>query len=121
MAYTMEEFKEKVSQLKQVTPEEVNEFKNSEDKHLVFIGRPTCGFCRAFLPKLLSVASVLNEELYFLDSAETATDDTLSALRDEVGAATVPSLVYFGGDSAYNNLHADSAMSEEEITKIIEE
>ena len=60
-----------------------------------------------------------NSKILQLNSEETATDDALSDFRFEVGAKTVPSLVYVGGDGKFKNLNADSSNSVAEIAQAI--
>ena len=93
---------------------------DEEEPKLLFIGRSTCQYSRKYLPKLIAALGEDVENTYFLDSEHTATDDALADFRFEVGAKTVPSLVYVGGDGRFTNLAADSSNSVEDIKASIE-
>ncbi|HHU5073396.1 TPA: bacteriocin transport accessory protein, partial [Streptococcus agalactiae] len=42
--------------------------KSQQSEATIFIGRQTCQYCRAFLPKLLKSKATLHSKIYYLDS-----------------------------------------------------
>lgn len=118
--FTQDEFEEEIKDFQEITANVAQGFLEEDEAKLVFIGRPTCPFCRKYLPKLIQALGEDVSNTYYLNSEETATDDALSDFRFEVGAKTVPSLVYVGGDSKFKNLNADSSNSVAEIAQAIQ-
>lgn len=117
--FTVNEFEEEVRDFQEITASVAQEMLADGEEKLVFIGRPTCPFCRKYLPKLKQALGEDVQNTYYLNSEQTATDDALSDFRFEVGAKTVPSLVYVGGENIFKNLNADSSNSVEEISQAI--
>ncbi|MEY8371853.1 bacterocin transport accessory protein [Aerococcaceae bacterium 50-4] len=118
--FTQNEFEEEVKNFQEITANVAQGFLDEDEEKLVFIGRPTCPFCRKYLPKLMQALGNDVENTYYLNSEQTATDDALSDFRFEVGAKTVPSLVYVGGANKFKNLNADSSNTVEEIVQAIQ-
>lgn len=117
--FTQEEFEKEIKDFQEISANVAKGFLEEDEAKLVFIGRPTCPFCRKYLPKLIQALGEDVSSTYYLNSEETATDDALSDFRFEVGAKTVPSLVYLGGDGKFKNLNADSSNSVAEIAQAI--
>ncbi|RPA60578.1 bacterocin transport accessory protein [Aerococcus agrisoli] len=117
---SQEEFEDLIKEFKEVSPNVANSMLDEEEPKLLFIGRSTCQYSRKYLPKLIAALGEDVENTYFLNSENTATDDALADFRFEVGAKTVPSLVYVGGDGRFTNLAADSSNSVEDIKASIE-
>lgn len=117
--FTQDEFEKEIKDFQEITANVAKGFLEEDEAKLVFIGRPTCPFCRKYLPKLIQSLGDDVSSTYYLNSEETATDDALSDFRFEVGAKTVPSLVYVGGDGKFKNLNADSSNSVAEIAQAI--
>lgn len=118
--FTQEEFEKEIKDFQEISANVAKGFLEEDEGKLVFIGRPTCPFCRKYLPKLIQALGEDVSSTYYLNSEETATDDALSDFRFEVGAKTVPSLVYVGGDGKFKNLNADSSDSVAEIAQAIQ-
>lgn len=117
--FTQDEFEEKVKDFNEITANVAQEMLEDDEAKLLFIGRSTCPFCRKYLPKLIQALGNDVNNTYYLNSEQTVTDDALSDFRFEVGAKTVPSLVYFGGDGKFKNLNADSSDSVDKIAQAI--
>lgn len=117
--FTQDEFEEKVKDFNEITANVAQEMLEDDEAKLLFIGRSTCPFCRKYLPKLIQALGDDVNDTYYLNSEQTVTDDALSDFRFEVGAKTVPSLVYVGGDSKFKNLNADSSDSVDKIGQAI--
>lgn len=113
------EFGDIIKDFNEVSANVALDMLGEDEKKLLFIGRPTCPFCRKYLPKLVAALGDDVKNTYYLNSEGTATDDALSDFRFEVGAKTVPSLVYVGGPDRFNNLDADSSNTVEQITEAI--
>lgn len=63
------------SMFKQVTPDEFVEAFNSSETSIIYIGRPTCSYCAAFLPALQQAQSDFGYTTLYLDIDEVASSE----------------------------------------------
>lgn len=90
---------------------------NDKERFFLFVGRPTCEWCRKIAPALQNTFSELNVSLYYLDSTHTETNETLRNFRYSFGITEVPAVLMFEngaarqleidlmGDDIYNNVY----------------
>lgn len=100
---------------------------SNNQRFILYTGRATCEWCRKLVPTLCTVAQNKNLTIYYLDSENTTTDDSLQTFRNSYGIDTVPSVICFYDDSQYYSLKLDitsddfsDALLEEELLKHIE-
>lgn len=105
--------------LKEISPVQARNLMANNEESLIFIGRNSCGFCRLFLPKLVEVADEIDQDFYFVDSTNTASDQDLADLREELGVRTVPSLVVLGGPKRFTNLNIDSSIPSTDLKDLL--
>lgn len=79
----------------EVETEEVNFKIQNNEQFFLYVGRPTCQWCRRIVPALSSVVKSNSIEMYYLDSQDTEVDTILSDFRKKYGIETVPAIVYF--------------------------
>lgn len=91
-----------------------NQLQNAEE-FILFIGRPTCPYCRRFEPKLTQVAKENKLDVYYINSDEISPE--LDSLRSTYNVATVPGLLVAKGGRV--KVVCDSSLSEEEILDFI--
>lgn len=91
-----------------------NQLQNAEE-FILFIGRPTCPYCRRFEPKLTQVAKENKLDIYYINSDELSPE--LDNLRSTYNVATVPGLLVAKGGRV--KVVCDSSLSEEEILNFI--
>ncbi|SDQ15929.1 thioredoxin domain-containing protein [Streptococcus equinus] len=91
-----------------------NQLQNAEE-FILFIGRPTCPYCRRFEPKLTQVAKENKLDIYYINSDELSPE--LDNLRSTYNVATVPGLLVAKGGQV--KVVCDSSLSEEEILDFI--
>lgn len=108
------EFEEAVKTLHEISSTEVTRQLGAEDEKIVFIGRPTCPYCREYLPKLIDVVKKDNLDVYYVNSID-ADDEVLNEFRFKVGAKTVPSTLRVGGSGEYENFNLESSASNDDI------
>ena len=92
------------------TPDELLQLIDSQKTVIVFLGKPSCSYCRRFVAKLLTVS--LNKQLAvrFTDSSNKA---TLKDFREQHGIKTVPALLKISQGKIKSV--CNSKLSEEEI------
>ncbi|KAA9232609.1 MULTISPECIES: thioredoxin domain-containing protein [Aerococcus] len=119
MAYSESEFNEAVEKLNRVNAKDLLSNLDSKEESLVFVGRPTCPYCRKFLPKLIEIIESDDLEFAYLDSTATAESVAIQEFREQAQVATVPALVRIGGEKRLENLGIDSSDSVESIREKI--
>ncbi len=85
-----------------------------EDFYL-YIGRPTCRWCRRLLPSMAQVFADRGVDLYYLDSTNTDADEALAAFRDRHGVKTVPTVFHFTGAGTPLRLEVDLELDEDDL------
>ncbi|XJS11670.1 glutaredoxin family protein [Aerococcaceae bacterium WGS1372] len=113
----IEIFNQLVNDFEEINAEEAEDKLQSVQGTVVFLGRPTCPFCRKFAPKLHEVSKNAEVDVYYVNSEKEGQEVALSEFREKYGLATVPSLLVSAEDNV--KVRSDSSMSTEEITSFI--
>ena len=73
-----------VSMFTEVTADELINLYNGAEKSLIYIGRPTCGYCVAFLPTLQQAQEELGYKTYYYDISNVTNEeyDAITGLND---------------------------------------
>ena len=73
-----------VSMFTEITAEQLINLYNGEEKALIYIGRPTCGYCVAFLPTLQQAQEELGYKTYYYDISNVTDEDyaAITGLND---------------------------------------
>ncbi|EFR31312.1 thioredoxin domain-containing protein [Eremococcus coleocola] len=99
-----------------VTANQAGEYLAADKEKPVFVGRPTCPYCRKFILKLKEIIDESNQEILFVNS-ENKADQGLAEFRDKYNIKTVPGfLVAKQGEV---KVKCDSSMPIEEIKEFI--
>ena len=77
----MEQFAKDVSQFVETTAEKVEALIGEGKEVVLFVGRPTCPYCRRFAPKINEVREALGKEMYFINSERQSLTKRLAAFR----------------------------------------
>lgn len=106
------------SNFKKITVDELPSTQNQDENFIVYIGRSTCPYCRAFVPKLNRVSKEHDVKIYYIDSEDGAEGaEDLIVFRDKNKIATVPALLNIQNDVMDSVM--DSTLSETEILEFI--
>ncbi len=119
MDQEQQNYHDTVSNFIELTAEDVADRLANGDKTILFIGKPTCPYCRKFVPKLNNVREENNLTIYYLNSLETKTNPQIQALRDKMDVPLVPQVVTLDGKDQFTNLKIDSSASEERLTELL--
>lgn len=118
-ANTEQSYQESVADLTEISLDQLNEkIANSED-FLVYLGRPTCEYCQAFVPKLAQAYTDKAVTIYYVDS-DKAAGQKWDDFIDHFGIKTVPNFSYFSGKELVDNLQKGSESTPQEISDFIE-
>lgn len=104
-------------QLDKISPEKAQEIIDSGEETRIFVGRPTCSYCRKQIANVLKVKDSHNLHIYYINTDDADNAETTRAFRDQHGIPTVPGLVY-AKDGAVK-VRTDSSMSIEEIEDLL--
>ncbi|MGX7092610.1 glutaredoxin family protein [Hutsoniella sourekii] len=113
MTYTAQDFTNDARDFKSVTAAVAEKLIASQTGEVVFVGRPTCHFCRKFMPKLHQVAKDHQIEVNYLSSEVSGNTEEIEAFRNHYKVQTVPALVY--SDQEGTKIVCDSSLEPEEI------
>jgi len=107
------EFKSSLDEL----AKEVESLISSGEEVVLFIGRPTCPYCRRFAPKMNEARQALNKPAIFVNSEDVTQLNDIQSFRQKYGIPTVPGLlVAKGGDV---RVVCDSSISVEDIIEFV--
>lgn len=93
------------------------------EEFLLFVGRPTCEWCRKLAPSLQEVSESRGITVFYLDSTNTETDSELANFRDLYDISTVPAVILFKVDGSLIKLDIDlrSSNMTDEISSSFDE
>ena len=88
---------------------------SNEEVAIVYIGRPTCPYCRKFAKKLSGLAKQIERTIYYVNS-EDFSDEGIESFREKHSVRTVPGfLVKNNGELT---VICDSSLPEDEILRM---
>lgn len=93
-----------VESFDELTVSEANSKVSEREEFLLFVGRPTCEWCRRVAPSLQEVSEDLNLAIFYLDSTDTETESDLANFRDRYDIPTVPAIVLFKEDGSFTKI-----------------
>lgn len=76
----------------QITDRQLVELDSSNQDFILFIGRPTCQYCREFVPKLEKANEQNKRKIYYIDSKKHL-NSYLSEFRSRNDIKIVPTLI----------------------------
>ncbi|WP_197092984.1 thioredoxin family protein [Carnobacterium maltaromaticum] len=82
-----------VSSLKKLDMNDLKSLTKQEGTHIVYIGRPTCGYCIDFVPKLNKVVKETNLEVNYYDTDKNRKDLQMTELLTELNVETFPAVI----------------------------
>ncbi|MEF3355123.1 thioredoxin family protein [Paenibacillus sp. GYB006] len=79
-----------------VTNDEVSTFLEHGESGFLYVGRPTCPFCREFMPVLEKASQSTGQTVYYYNTDEGREQDEekLGTLLDRLKIESVPALLY---------------------------
>lgn len=92
------------------TPDKLLQLIDSQETAIVFLGKPSCSYCRRFVAKLSTVSINKQLTIHFTDSSNKA---ALKTFREQHDIKTVPALLKISQGKIKSV--CNSKLSEEEI------
>ncbi|MGT2830024.1 thioredoxin domain-containing protein [Streptococcus hillyeri] len=112
-------YQESVANLEEITLQELNEKIANSEEFLIYLGRPTCGYCQVFVPKLAEAHQEKSARIYYLNSDEADAKDWNEFIA-YFGIKTVPHFSYFSDKQMVDSLLKGSESTVDEIKAFIE-
>ncbi|WP_165329424.1 thioredoxin family protein [Streptococcus tangpeifui] len=109
----MSSFDQAVALMEPISAAEARNRIAAQEKFILFIGRPTCPFCRRFAPKLGQAVQETGAAVAYLNSEDMSQIEDIQALRNRYGVATVPGLLVSQNGSV--KVVCDSSLTPEDI------
>ncbi|MBP7912681.1 MAG: thioredoxin [Streptococcus sp.] len=116
---TESEYRQAVKAYQTISISELEEKLDRQDDFILYIGRETCPYCRAFVPKLTQAVEETGKTVFYLDS-ENDPDGKIDLFRQVSGLKTVPSLTYFKSGKLNGLLRKGSQASQDEIKQFLQ-
>lgn len=112
-----QEFFEAVEKFEKKSIKEVESLISSGEEVVLFIGRPTCPYCRRFAPKMNEARQALNKPAIFVNSEDVTQLNDIQSFRQKYGIPTVPGLLVAKDGEA--RVVCDSSISVEDIIAFV--
>lgn len=74
-------------------PQNLETILSENEQVFVYLGRPTCPYCRVFSPELASAITETDTDVYYIQTTTNDKDETLNKIRDEYDVEFVPTLL----------------------------
>lgn len=103
-----------------VTNEEVSTFLEHGESGFLYVGRPTCPFCREFMPVLENASQSTGQTVcyYNTDEGREQDEEKLGALLDQLKIESVPALLYIENGKEADRL-TPGTIDQEAITAFL--
>ena len=108
----IEKYEEQVKIFNKITSNEAENILSKEDAVVIYIGKPTCPFCRKFVGKLSNLSDKIDRTIYYVDSSDFS-DEGLTSFRNKYNIPTVPGFIVSKNNEI--EVRCDSSTPEEEI------
>lgn len=102
----------------QITDQDLVELDSSGRDFILFIGRPTCQYCREFVPKLEKANEKINRKIYYIDSRKYL-NGYLSEFRSKNNVKIVPTLIRVKNNKVVAMTTKGSESTVQEINQIL--
>lgn len=111
-----------VESFSQIDVDTINYKISKGEEFFLFVGRPTCKWCRRVAPALQAAAETLDIDICYLDSTDSDSDKDIYNFRKEMGIDQVPSVIKFSADQyKILDIDLDNSDMESEVISAIEE
>lgn len=108
----IEKYEEQVKVFNKISSIEAENILSKEKVAAIYIGRPTCPFCRKFVGKLSDISNEIDKTIYYIDSSNSS-DEELASFRKKYNILTVPGFIVSKNNEI--EVRCDSSTPEEEI------
>ncbi len=102
-----------------VNVNQINEMINRNETFILYTGRVTCQWCRKIVPILYDVQKDNDLVVYYLDSENTKVDEQIQEFRTMYEIESVPSIIKFKENGAWEKIVFDEKATRDQIYKDI--
>ncbi len=97
-----------------------NKINNESAEFFIYIGRPTCPFCKMFQPNLEKAISDKHSIVYYYNTDDHKTDELFQKILDELDVKSVPTLLHIKNGQKVRILEYNEGDTKEKIKKWLE-
>ncbi|MEF7658636.1 thioredoxin family protein [Bacillus thuringiensis] len=97
-----------------------NKIKNDSAEFFIYVGRPTCPYCKVFQPNLEKAISDKQNIVYYYNTDDHKTDELFQKVLDELDVKSVPTLLHMKNGQRVRILEYNEGDTEEKIKKWLE-
>ena len=76
-----------------IRAEDLSELKKENKEIIVYLGRPTCSYCRSFVKLLNKSIKETNSKVYYIQTEKDSTNKALASIRKEYNIEYIPTLI----------------------------
>lgn len=115
---TPKEYEANVANLNKVSMTDVYQMFTQDGKeHTLYLGRPTCPYCRRFSPEVKKFNDLIGGQLDYFNTDSPEYDDAArNFMRNTVGVPGVPAVLYIKNGKLISGV-ADSTLTAQEVYK----
>lgn len=115
---TPEEYEANVANINKVSMADVYQMFTQDGKeHTLYLGRPTCPYCRRFSPEVKKFNDLIGGQLDYFNTASPEYDDAArNFMRNTVGVPGVPAVLYIKNGKLVSGV-ADSTLTAQDVYK----
>lgn len=97
-----------------------NKIKNDSAEFFIYVGRPTCPYCKVFQPNLEKAISDKQNIVYYYNTDDHKTDELFQKVLDELDVKSVPALLHMKNGQRVRILEYNEGDTEKKIKKWLE-
>ena len=92
-------YEKNIINTEKIRAEDLSELKKENTEIIVYLGRPTCSYCRSFVKLLNKSIKETNSKVYYIQTEKDSTNKALDSIRKEYNIEYIPTLIKIKGTS----------------------
>ncbi|QIW57404.1 thioredoxin family protein (plasmid) [Pseudolactococcus raffinolactis] len=92
-------YEKNIINTEKIRAEDLSELKKENKEIIVYLGRPTCSYCRSFVKLLNKSIKETNSKVYYIQTEKDSTNKALASIRKEYNIEYIPTLIKIKGTS----------------------
>ena len=92
-------YEKNIINTEKIRAEDLSELKKENKEIIVYLGRPTCSYCRSFVKLLNKSIKETNSKVYYIQTEKDSTNKALASIRKEYNIEYIATLIKIKGTS----------------------
>lgn len=102
--------------LKPISVTEIRTLMKQNKEFYLYTGRPSCPYCRNFVPRLAKIVTQKKIVVYYLNSEKSSLNQEIVDFRKKYNITTVPNVSYFNSNQLKQSLFQDGVVSDDTLS-----